>query len=70
LFASRTVTGESLAAALQSIGATRTALRAAHLKAHLATTAILTPEQVARHSELRGYASGHQPASPAPDHHR
>ena len=32
LFANRTVTGESLDAALQSIGATRAALRAAHLE--------------------------------------
>jgi hypothetical protein len=70
LFADRTVTGATLEAALQSIGATRTALRTAHLRYHLATIAILTAEQVARYSELRGYANSHQPGSSAPGHHR
>jgi Spy/CpxP family protein refolding chaperone len=32
-------------------------LRAEHLRTHLAQTALLTPEQVARYAELRGYAN-------------
>src|SRR5690349_2047197 len=43
-FAARTVTPASLQAATQNIGATQGALRAAHLKYHLATVAVLTPE--------------------------
>jgi len=54
-FANRTVTLANLETTTQRIGATQAALRAAHLKYHLSTVAILTPEQVARYSELRGY---------------
>ena len=32
-------------------------LRAEHLSTHLAQTALLTPEQVERYAELRGYAN-------------
>jgi hypothetical protein len=42
----------------QQIGEAQAALRAAHLKYHLATVAILTPEQVKRYGESRGYAGG------------
>jgi hypothetical protein len=62
-FAARTVTPASLQATTQKIGATQGALRAAHLKYHLATVAILTPAQVKRYGELRGYDSA------APAHH-
>jgi Spy/CpxP family protein refolding chaperone len=34
-------------------------LRAAHLQAHLDTTALLTDEQIRRYGHLRGYADGH-----------
>ena len=54
-FAKRTVTLASLETTTQRIGATQAALRAAHLKYHLATVAILTPDQVKRYNELRGY---------------
>ena len=54
-FANRTITLANLEATTQRIGATQAALRAAHLKYHLSTVAILTPEQVARYNELRGY---------------
>ncbi len=40
-------------------------LRAVHLAAHLETRAVLTPEQITRYNEIRGY----QPAS-APTPHR
>jgi Spy/CpxP family protein refolding chaperone len=54
-FANRTITLANLEATTQKIGATQAALRAAHLKYHLSTVAILTPEQVARYNDLRGY---------------
>ena len=61
-FAGRTVTEASLATATQAIGATQAALRAAHLKYHLATLEVLTPTQSHRYVELRGYAGGAQAA--------
>ena len=57
-FAGRTATEASLAAATREIGLTRAALRAAHLRYHLATVAVLAPEQTERYAELRGYAGG------------
>src|ERR1700716_1562134 len=69
-FAARTVTLASLETATQQIGATQAALRAAHLKYHLATAAILTAAQIQRYEELRGY-KGNALASPAHQrHHR
>jgi Spy/CpxP family protein refolding chaperone len=64
-FASQTVTAAVLEATTQQIGATHAALRATHLKYHLSTAAILTPAQVARYNELRGYTAG----GSAPMHH-
>jgi Spy/CpxP family protein refolding chaperone len=61
-FADRTVTPASLNALTQEIGGIQGALRAAHLRYHLATFAALTPEQVGRYNEKRGYgtsATGH-----------
>jgi hypothetical protein len=66
-FANRTITPAGLEAATSIIGATQAALRAAHLKYHLSTAAILTPEQARRYGELRGYASGEAPTQ---HHHR
>ena len=60
-FASRTITLANLVVTTQRIGATQAALRAAHLKYHLSTVAILTPEQVARYNELRGYKTEEGP---------
>jgi Spy/CpxP family protein refolding chaperone len=48
-FAARTVTLASLETATQQIGATQATLRAAHLKYHLATAAILTAAQIQRY---------------------
>jgi len=69
-FAKRTVTLASLETTTQQIGATQAALRAAHLKYHLATVAILTPDQVKRYNELRGYSGGAAPAHHNRMHHR
>jgi Spy/CpxP family protein refolding chaperone len=59
LFANRSVTPASLAAATEAIGQTQAALRKAHLAYHLSTSAVLTAEQARRYAELRGYAGGH-----------
>jgi Spy/CpxP family protein refolding chaperone len=66
-FAYRTITPTTLQTATLSIGTTQAALRAAHLKYHLSTADILTPEQVARYNELRGYQSG-QPSAHGQHH--
>lgn len=58
LFASHTVTPASLALTTDAIGASQAALRNAHLKYHLATLEVLSPDQVRRYAELRGYAGG------------
>lgn len=54
-FADRIVTPESLQASTAAVAATQGALREAHLKYHLSTAAILTPGQMRRYAELRGY---------------
>ena len=63
-FARKTVTPDSLVASTQAIGKTQAALRATHLKYHLSTMDVLTPAQVQRYIELRGYAGPprHDPA--------
>ena len=63
-FASHAITLASLESSTRQIGETQGRLRAAHLKYHLSTVAILSPEQIRRYNEFRGYgsgtASGHQ----------
>jgi Spy/CpxP family protein refolding chaperone len=60
LFATKAVRPATLDAATSAIGAAQAALRAAHLRYHLAMVDLLTPEQVRRYAELRGYgAAGH-----------
>jgi hypothetical protein len=54
-FASKKATQESVAVILQRIGELQTKVRGAHLQAHLAQLEILTPSQVAKYQELRGY---------------
>jgi Spy/CpxP family protein refolding chaperone len=56
LFATKSVEPASLEAATRAIGAAHAALRAAHLRYHLAMMELLSPEQVRRYGELRGYA--------------
>jgi Spy/CpxP family protein refolding chaperone len=56
-FAGRTVTTSSLNEATWAIGATQGMLRAAHLRYHLTTMEVLTPEQVRLYNHLRGYSS-------------
>jgi len=58
LFAERAIDVESLEEKTAEIARLQGELRAVHLAAHLATTAVLTPHQVARYAALRGYAGG------------
>jgi hypothetical protein len=58
LFAGGGAQGASVDALLAEWGATTARLRASHLKTHLETTRMLTPSQVERYVELRGYAGG------------
>ena len=64
-FSGRTITPVSLTTATAAIGATQGTLRATHLKYHLAMMDVLTPEQIQRYGELRGYGAaapaGHSP---------
>jgi hypothetical protein len=64
LFAEHKVTADNLAAATAEIGDTQAKLRAAHLRYHLSTVALLEPWQIQHYAELRGYAEGDQ------THHR
>jgi hypothetical protein len=61
LFAGKTITPASLTSSTQAIGTTHAALRAAHLKYHLATVEVLAPTQIQRYAELRGYVGDLQP---------
>jgi Spy/CpxP family protein refolding chaperone len=64
-FAARTVTEARLVDGVQAIATVQASLRVAHLTYHLATVEVLTPDQVARYAELRGYAGG----APKPHRH-
>jgi hypothetical protein len=57
-FAERKITAANLEALTGELGTTQAALRAAHLKYHLVTGALLTAEQLRRYAKLRGYAEG------------
>ncbi len=54
-FADRTVTAESLKTSTAAVAITQGELRETHLKYHLSTAAILSPGQMERYVELRGY---------------
>ena len=58
LFASRSVTPESLRAATSAVALTQGELRETHLKYHLSTAALLDPGQIQRYASLRGYEGG------------
>jgi Spy/CpxP family protein refolding chaperone len=64
-FAQRTITPATLDRTTAEIARTQAALRAAHLKYHLAMMDVLAPDQVRRYAELRGYATGQQPHGPS-----
>ena len=54
-FAERKITPANLASIAAQIGERQGELRAVHLKYHLTTAELLTPDQKRRYSELRGY---------------
>ncbi|HYE89844.1 MAG TPA: hypothetical protein VEA38_02435 [Terriglobales bacterium] len=60
-----TMTESELADRTRRLAALQGELRAVHLRAHLATRAVLTDAQVQRYNEIRGYAG---PAGPSPRH--
>lgn len=72
LFAGGRATRDGVLALTAEIGRLQGLIRAAHLNAHVAATAVLTREQVARYAALRGYdtetptSAGHKPSG----HHR
>lgn len=55
-FRQQTLDESSLEARLTNLGTLQAELRFVHLRTHLATVEILTPDQVARYNILRGYA--------------
>jgi hypothetical protein len=57
-FAERTISLERLQQTTAAIAAIRGELRNTHLKHHVMTEALLTPQQIRRYAELRGYAGG------------
>jgi hypothetical protein len=72
-FRDRSITPAALDSATAGIGALQAALRAVHLRAHLAQAALLTPDQIAAYDRLRGYAApagGPAPARPEGHRHR
>jgi Spy/CpxP family protein refolding chaperone len=56
-FAGRSITSDALQDATMKIGLTQAELRNAHLKYHLETAQILSPEQMKQYADLRGYTS-------------
>jgi Spy/CpxP family protein refolding chaperone len=62
-FANRTVTSASLKEDTAAIAQTQGALRAIHLKYHLSAGEVLTPPQMMKYAELRGYGAAQ------PHHH-
>jgi Spy/CpxP family protein refolding chaperone len=60
LFAEQAVTPANLVKATGAIGVTQGELRAAHLRYHLAMIEVLTPEQIQRYREVRGYGHGQE----------
>lgn len=66
LFADKTITSSGLAEATREVASLQGELRLAHLKYHLTTLDLLTPDQAGRYSTLRGYGGGQH----TPGHHR
>ena len=69
-FRSRAITAADLDARLARIAALQAELRAVHLRAHLTTRPLLSPEQLARYDEIRGYVPPVPPVAPGAHPHR
>jgi Spy/CpxP family protein refolding chaperone len=66
-FLQKNINATSLEQMTKSIGQTNAELRHAHLKYHLLTKNILTPDQIKLYIELRGYDKNH---NSTPHHHK
>lgn len=62
MFAKGEIDAGKLRAATSEIARLQGELRAAHLAAHLETRRLLSPQQITKYDELRGYAAGHKKA--------
>jgi Spy/CpxP family protein refolding chaperone len=69
LFASRTVNSENLGQSLARIGRLQGEVRQAHLDAHVEQTALLTPAQIEKYNQLRGYGMSGEQEAHQPRHH-
>lgn len=69
-FVRRVIDAPTLASLTAAIGNKQAQLRQEHLQTHLLQTALLTPAQVRRYAELRGYASGPVPDATQTQQHR
>ncbi len=67
-FRERRVTRDALEDLLARAEAARRTLRFVHLEAHLSMPALLTPRQIARYEELRGYRAPGCAGGPPPGH--
>jgi Spy/CpxP family protein refolding chaperone len=68
LFAQRQATRDGVERKTAEVGLAQARYRASHLTTHVATAALLTPEQIAHYNQLRGYTSG-APATPRQHRH-
>jgi hypothetical protein len=60
MFSERAAAADSVQAAAVELGRLRGVLRAHHLRYHLAMRDLLSPHQLMRYQQLRGYAAGAQ----------
>lgn len=68
MFRARVIDREKLEAAVHEIANLQGKLRLAHLEAHLELESVLTPDQIARYIELRGYHDPSQHHHPKKHH--
>ena len=68
-FVSKNITSEELETKVAKSAELYGQLRFIHLKYHFLTKDILTPEQVQKYNELRGYTNGGDPCSSVPEGH-
>lgn len=69
-FASRQIDAARLTAHTGRIGQLQALLRKSHLETHLQQTALLTPTQISRYAQLRGYAGPAANTTPAAPTHK
>ncbi|MDP2818900.1 MAG: hypothetical protein Q8O29_11635 [Polaromonas sp.] len=70
-FSSRQITPSGLKNHTDRIAQLQATLRTSHLQTHLQQTALLTPQQISRYAELRGYTAGAAGVAPgAPSSHK